>query len=427
MRYLLAVLSAGVILTVAAGAPAATYYVSTTGKDTNPGSEKEPWATLQHAANTIAPGDTVLVTPGTYAGFHAETSGKAGAVKTLAAQKLGTVLLNAPPAKTKHNGIIELENESGEDAAYWTIEGFEVNGQNGKYRTIDCRHISHVVIRNNAVYGSFMTGVYTSWLNYCLIEKNVSHDNKEHGFYQANTSSHNVYRGNVSHSNAGAGFHLNGDVSQGDKGIVSDTLYERNASHNTGALINCDGVENSVFRNNLSYDDRGKGFALYGGDASIASRNDRVLNNTVVCAAEAFFAVVIKRNQNTNVDPVGNKLFNNILYNKNAAANRGSIVIDAGGFKDFESDYNVVMEHFGVDDAETILTFAQWQAKGYDKHSIQAKLADLFADPDSGDYHLKAGSPAIDAGTALPDVTDDKDGVTRPQGKGYDIGRYEHR
>jgi len=43
-----------------------------------------------------------------------------------------------------------------------------------------------------------------------------------------------------------------------------------------------------------------------------------------------------------------------------------------------------------------------------------------------GDYHLLAGSPAIDAGLALAQVTIDRDGVPRPQGATYDIGAYEY-
>jgi hypothetical protein len=38
---------------------------------------------------------------------------------------------------------------------------------------------------------------------------------------------------------------------------------------------------------------------------------------------------------------------------------------------------------------------------------------------------LKAGSPAIDAGLFLPDVTTDIAGVSRRQGLAYDIGCYE--
>lgn len=43
-----------------------------------------------------------------------------------------------------------------------------------------------------------------------------------------------------------------------------------------------------------------------------------------------------------------------------------------------------------------------------------------------GDLHLKAGSPAIDAGTDSGAPTTDFDGKPRPYGAGYDIGAYEY-
>ncbi len=47
-----------------AKALAATYYVSTTGNDTNNGSQGLPWKTIQKAANTVIAGDTVTVASG---------------------------------------------------------------------------------------------------------------------------------------------------------------------------------------------------------------------------------------------------------------------------------------------------------------------------------------------------------------------------
>lgn len=36
------------------------------GNDINPGTEEEPWATIQHAADLAKPGDTIIVKPGNY-------------------------------------------------------------------------------------------------------------------------------------------------------------------------------------------------------------------------------------------------------------------------------------------------------------------------------------------------------------------------
>lgn len=51
----------------------------------------------------------------------------------------------------------------------------------------------------------------------------------------------------------------------------------------------------------------------------------------------------------------------------------------------------------------------------------------MFADPAKGDFHLKDGSPAVDAGTAeVPDPPKlDLDGKPRAQGKAPDIGAFE--
>lgn len=50
---------------------------------------------------------------------------------------------------------------------------------------------------------------------------------------------------------------------------------------------------------------------------------------------------------------------------------------------------------------------------------------EAFADAAAHDYHLVEGSAAIDVGVALAAVTDDRDGVARPWGAGYDVGAYE--
>ena len=49
----------------------------------------------------------------------------------------------------------------------------------------------------------------------------------------------------------------------------------------------------------------------------------------------------------------------------------------------------------------------------------------LFVNPGS-DFHLQSTSPAIDAGLTLPEVTEDYEHNSRPQGSGYDIGAYEY-
>ena len=50
----------------AASVYAAIYYVAKGGSDSNPGTEEQPWLTIQKAADTLQAGDTVYVKAGTY-------------------------------------------------------------------------------------------------------------------------------------------------------------------------------------------------------------------------------------------------------------------------------------------------------------------------------------------------------------------------
>jgi len=53
-------------LVVHSSAFATTYYVAKNGSDSNPGTEDNPWRTIQKAANTLQPGETVLIRQGVY-------------------------------------------------------------------------------------------------------------------------------------------------------------------------------------------------------------------------------------------------------------------------------------------------------------------------------------------------------------------------
>ena len=65
-RSLMAIAALVLILTAAAAQAGTTYYVSTSGRDMNPGTIGAPWRTIQHAANTVHAGATVDVRAGVY-------------------------------------------------------------------------------------------------------------------------------------------------------------------------------------------------------------------------------------------------------------------------------------------------------------------------------------------------------------------------
>ena len=66
-RFIVAVLILGLAcMAVLSVSAAGVYYVSTAGSDMNPGTQAQPWRTIQKACNTLQPGDTVYVMAGTY-------------------------------------------------------------------------------------------------------------------------------------------------------------------------------------------------------------------------------------------------------------------------------------------------------------------------------------------------------------------------
>jgi len=72
----------------------AVYYVSNAGVNGSAGtSTAAAWQTLQYAADRVNPGDTVVVLPGSYAGFNLTRDGTAAARITFSAQA-GTSLIS---------------------------------------------------------------------------------------------------------------------------------------------------------------------------------------------------------------------------------------------------------------------------------------------------------------------------------------------
>ena len=134
-----------------------------------------------------------------------------------------------------------------------------------------------------------------------------------------------------------AGVSLDGSIlaidSKGNKGlygkstsaddIISGALVENiviyDNSRAGGSGINADGVQNSVFRNNLIYGNHASGMSLYRIDGGGGSSGNLVANNTIVGAADSRWAL------NINSGSTGNTVVNNILYTYHSF--RGSITM----------------------------------------------------------------------------------------------------
>lgn len=389
---------------------AATYHVAPGGLDSNDGSTGAPWQTLQHAADTVMAGDTVLVDPGDYTGFDLRTGGL---------QAMPIVFQGRTGVRIVAQNAITPDGVNVEGVSWVVIEGFESSAMpRAGFRAATC---SHVTFRGNRADQNGSWGIFTGFCDDLLIEGNeCSRSVAEHGIYVSNSGDRSVIRGNRIWGNYGSGIHMNGDLSMGGDGIISGALVEANVIWDNGAGggsgIGCDGVQDSTFRNNLLYENHASGLSLYQFDAAAPSTNNTVINNTIVNASNGRWCINVK-NAST-----GLTLRNNILYNLHPF--HGSAVVMADSLAGLVSDHNAVMDRFTTDDGISVLTLVQWQAQtGQDSTSLLSTAAELFV---SGtDYHLSAASPAIDRGSAVLAPIMDLEGTFRPQGDAIDIGAYE--
>src|SRR5438270_13262023 len=108
-------------------------YVSTTGSDSNSGTQTSPFATILAASQAAQPGTTVHVAAGTYyGGFQTTASGTSSApIHYVSDTRWGASIVPSPSSTS----------EFGWDqrGAYVTIDGFNVdraNYQGGTPRTI---------------------------------------------------------------------------------------------------------------------------------------------------------------------------------------------------------------------------------------------------------------------------------------------------
>jgi hypothetical protein len=128
---------------------AMTYYVSTNGVDTNSGiTTNAPWRTIQHAANTLTPGDTVYVRSGIYnEAVAVNVSGSASSGNVTFQNYPGeTVIvdgstLKVPPGRS---GLFSIS-----DRSYVTVQGFEIRN----YKTNSDSLVPAGILISGASYG----------------------------------------------------------------------------------------------------------------------------------------------------------------------------------------------------------------------------------------------------------------------------------
>lgn len=396
---------------------AKTYWVSVHGNDSHAGSKIKPWATLQHASGKVLKGDVVVVETGKYAGFRTKSDGESETPIVFKAAPGATVIINSLGPESRHGSLINIENNN-----HWVIDGLTVTGA-PKTAGIDIRHANHVTVQNCHLYKNRRWGIFTSFADYFVAEKNeCSFSIEEHGIYHSNSGDNAIIRYNYCHNNYVCGIQINADPSMGGDGISTQCIVSSNILHDNGsgggAAINLASVRNSLIVNNLIYNNFAGGIAAWD-DAQghqWGSKFNKFYHNTVHMPGGSRWAL------NLGNGSTGSIIRNNILIHDNEQ--QGGLQIDLSSYPSTTSDYNIVGS---IKLNEKIYSLNQWRAQTYqDLHSNNEDANLLFKIPQT-DYRLLGKSIALDSGIPLTEVKYDITGSQRKSALKVDIGAFESR
>lgn len=448
-RFLGLLVSLGVAVT-AARADAATYEVSPTGSDSSSGSSGSPWKTIGKAARTVAPGDTVTIASGTYnERVQITSSGTASAPITFRAATVQAAILDG----TGTSGSGEPTLLSFADASYVKIIGLTIKngpgwgigiagnshhielsqldvsncGQSGIWIAPSTPTPNFTIVRQSKVHDNASGGI-TVWAapgGYFLIEDNQAYNNRGNGNYDGiqvgggdGATHHVVVRRNVAWGN-GQGTQGADQIDLGGHGVGDHYLVEENQARGPGGVVKVHqggyGGGRGVIarRNQLT----GIGFGIYGFPNPVA-----YYNNTIVNADKAFHLWSDRADSPPGRSFGGMEIRNNLelqsvdyLFLVNGVPGflidiRPSSLILANNVYKFTGKgigwYPRIFDAHNPDPGGAA-EFAAYLAANSDVGSRRTTLplASIFVDPVNRDYHLRPGSPAIDAGGPLTKTT----------------------
>ncbi len=435
------------------------YYVASFGNDGNPGTKARPWLTIQKAADTAQPGDFVIVLEGDYLSdgrVYINRSGSEGMMITFHAE--GQVLMRGFTIKADWITVRGFEiPETTPDETNWTdghgifIEGdycfVEDNyihfttlpGIMLRGKTSDPFMSMNCVVRNNRIYQCQGAGILINGRNHLVEGNEIWGIIQKHPRWTSYPSSVDA---------DGMHFHGSGHIIRGNKiynitfedprnddphidafqtwssgefEAASDILFEKNlcdlTSHDPGVGIAwgfmLKSATNLMLRNNVL---RFAG-ALNTGSGGGGNNGLKILNN--VFANDPSIPTNLHPSAVNLHDCPNSVVQNNIFYDQ--PAHTISCVGDITGQ---EVDYNLAYRSDGKPSWKYKIDYADVNPPPPHHYwDVDPK----FVDPANLDFRIRGGSPAKDMGMTLPEVTDDFDGVERPQGTASDIGAFEYQ
>ena len=392
------------VLLGAITAHATTYYVSTAGNDSNPGTLSQPFKSFAQGVSKLQPGDTLYIRGGLYTEridlAKPNKTGTEGNYITIAGYPGETITIRYADTAEHTSGAISARGNRG----YFIFENLVIDAVNGsKYSGWAIRDGNHhFILRNIEIKNQKYNGLYISANDVQIINCKI-HDAMPastifgqgsfyYGIY-AHDGSNILIDGNEVYHNSGGGIHAY-------PGPI-DNLVIRN---------------NSVHDNNFVFNSKIGGIITYGNPITAIS-NTQIYNNLVYnngSDPSAGNATGIRIDA-SNVKVWHNTVYGNNRYGITVGTNMANVVVQNNIIYN-NADGNLINASPG-----TI----------YD-HNLATDPKFLRAD--AFDFRLHPYSPAIRRGVTLNEVSTDIRGRSRWKGLAndrkngaegiYDIGAY---
>ncbi len=416
----------GVCLLLLWGSPllqAATFYVSTSGFDGNSCMTAQtittPKATIQSALNCLGnPGDTLYIRAGTYSEGVRITSTANGtpSQSIVIAGYPGDArpVIDIPPSWNAQGFIVDWR--ASHTPYYWTLRDFDIEGINQTYPSA-CLALSgpNVTVDNLVIRNCPRDGIQAFSQSLTVRNSSILNCGRDQPPADTDTKGVGIY------------FSLDDDPANG--GIGGDGVFEDNVIDGCragGVVIHYDTYNTIVRRNilrNFGLDSPWSppsGFQQYGTGVTIGGAgtlgttgpmNTLVYNNLIAHGsgvngnAQCF---ILWGSQD-------NFLVNNTCYDVNYGVENTT-----------RPNFNITIQNNIWSAVDQELVSSVTLTGPFDHNLLNPNVPTTFVNAATNDFHLIAGSPAVDVGTSESSLfTTDYANVTRPQGAAWDIGAYE--